>query len=596
MKYMYRIFFFTIIAFVFSPSLSLWAQSGKKNKAIQQFEKDVEQARQDFHAVGLAVAVIKDGEMVYANGFGLRDQEQQLPVTPNTQFAIGSSSKAFTATTVCKLAEDGKIDLDEPLITYLPDFKLYDEYATEKMTARDLLCHRSGLPRHDLVWYASPKSRKEIFQSLSLLEPTTSFRGLWQYQNLMFMTAGYLVEEVSGKTWEDYTQEHIFDPLGMKTANFSVDNMQKQAEYSLPYSYDWKSGKTEKMDFRNIDAIGPAGSINASVEEMSHWVIMQLAKGKYGDEQIIGESYLQQTHTPHMVIPGGVSDEVFYRSYGLGWMITSYRNHLRVYHGGNIDGFSADVTLFPRDSIGVVVLVNQNGSPLTGVVRNLAADLWLDLEKIDWRERILSDLKKQQEAAEEAVTEEDPNRKMDTKPSHALADYAGKYVHEAYGENEIYLDNDTLKLKMVGQEIPLSHYHYDVFQMETPLGKMKLSFDYDDRGNIHQVSVPLEAGVDDIVFTKVPEIEELDEASLELYAGDYELMGQVGKVFVKDGSLHLFVAGQPEYTLEALGDHQFALKGMDGFTMTFKFEDGKEKAQSLVSSQPNGTFTMKRKE
>ena len=223
--------------------------------------------------------------------------KKKFPQTPKTLFAIGSSSKAFTAATVVQLADDDKLDLDEPIRKYLPDFELYDEGATKEMTPRDLLCHNSGLPRHDFVWYGSDKSRKDLYKTLKYLEPTASFRQTWQYQNLMFMTAGYLVEQISEMSWEDFTQKRILDPLGMNASNFSVSKMEKAENAALPYRE--KDGEFIKMPYRNIDAIGPAGSINSNAEDMSKWVIMQLNGGKYGEETVVSANGLgtnAQTH------------------------------------------------------------------------------------------------------------------------------------------------------------------------------------------------------------------------------------------------------------------------------------------------------------
>ena len=561
----------------------------------EKLDAYIEGAMEDWQVPGLGLAVVYKDQVILAKGYGLRNVEEKLPVTEKTLFAIGSSSKAFTATALCKMAQDGLIDLDEPLKTYLPDFALKDEYASQHLTPRDLLCHRSGLPRHDLVWYGSPLGREELFETLKYLEPSASFREVWQYQNLMFMTAGYLVEEVTGETWEQYIQHKFFNPLEMNSANTSVQDSESESDYATGYIL--KEDKVESMSFRNIDAIGPAGSINASPEEMAHWVSMQLNGGTYEGEEVIGSAYLSQTHTPHMVVPGRASEEVFYTSYGLGWFLTSYRGKLRVSHGGNIDGFSAEVCLYPQDSIGMVLLTNMNGTGINAVIRNVIADELMGLEFIDWNKKVRKEIE-EAEAAQEEKEEEDLAQKKGTRPTFDLADYRGRYTHPAYGEVEILDDGDKLQLMyhVFREPMDLTHYHYDVFQLAFSGQKLKFQFHTNLDGEIESLSGVLQQGVDPILFEKKPVFEALTEEQLEIYVGEYVLSGMTATVSIKEGTLMLFVPGQPEYSLYSLGDHTFKLMDLEGFKAIFKVGEGQEKASAMVSAQPNGSFTFTRKE
>lgn len=276
----------------------------------------VEQVMKDWHVPGLAVAIVKDGQVVYAKGFGYRDVKKELKVTPDTLFAIGSCSKAFTATALAILAGEGKLDWDKSVRDYLPDFRLHDAYATAQLRPRDLVTHQSGLPRHDLIWYGSPLSRKELFDRLHHLEPSKPLHAKYQYNNLMFMTAGVLIERISGSTWEEFVRRRILDPLGMKTSTFSVNDSQKTSNFSLPYQE--QKGEVKEIPFRNIDAIGPAGSINSSVNEMTRWLLVQLGKGKFEGRQVIPEKNLGEVHAPQIVAGGDLKyDESFYSSYAM---------------------------------------------------------------------------------------------------------------------------------------------------------------------------------------------------------------------------------------------------------------------------------------
>src|SRR5262249_54041579 len=372
------------------------AQNGAVPASLNGFDGFVEQVMKDWHVPGIAVAIVKDGHVVYAKGYGYRDVKKGLKVTPDTLFAIGSCSKSFTATSLAMLVGEGKLDWDKPVRDYMPDFRLYDGYATTQLRPRDLVTHQSGLPRHDMVWYGSPLSRKEIFERLRYLEPSQPLHAKFQYNNMMFMTAGVLVERISGATWEDFVRKKILDPLEMKTSNFSVNDSRKAADFSLPYGE--VKDEIKEIPFRNIDAIGPAGSINSGVNEMSRWLLMQLGKGKFNGRQIVSEKGLAETHTPQIVAGGDLKyDESFYSSYAMGWAVTSYRGHPALSHGGGIDGFTSQVRFLPKDQLGVVVLTNSS-SPASGLIAANAVDRALGLSEAPWAQRAKDDAAKAREA------------------------------------------------------------------------------------------------------------------------------------------------------------------------------------------------------
>jgi CubicO group peptidase (beta-lactamase class C family) len=258
-KFSHSIRLLIAIGLLFQPLLS---NAQKKNNPLKGFDKFVESALKDWNVPGAGIAIVKDGEVILVKGYGYADVAKKRKADKKTLFAIGSSSKAFTAASVMQLVDEKKLDLNKSVISYLPNFKLYDDYATKNITPRDLLSHRSGLPRHDLVWYGSKDSREGLYNRLRYLEPTAELRETWQYQNLMYMTAGYLVGQIEKESWEETVKRKIFMPLGMNATNFSVEDSKKVKNHALPYNE--KEGQLEKIDFRNIDAIGPAGSINSN--------------------------------------------------------------------------------------------------------------------------------------------------------------------------------------------------------------------------------------------------------------------------------------------------------------------------------------------
>lgn len=477
-------------------------------QALQGFDRFAAAAMAELKVPGLAVAVVKDGKLVYAQGFGYRDLAAKLPVTPETVFGIGSCSKAFTATTMGILVDEGKLDWDKPVRAYLPDFVLSDPVASERLTPRDLISHRTGLPRHDNVWIRTPFSRRELYERLRFLEFSRDIRQIYQYNNLMVMTAGYLVGAVAGSSWEDFAKSRILDPLGMTATSFSTDISQKAADFSK--SYTLVKDVVDEFPFYNADALGPAGSINSTVLEMARWMILNLSKGKHGeglDKTLISERQLAQIQSPQTVVPDIPRySELFYASYGMGWRVTSYRGHPLVSHGGAIMGFSAQVSLLPRDGIGVVLLNNLEDTSLNGPLAYNVLDRLLGLEPVDWLQRVRDDAARAVAAAEKAKAERDKDRKPGTTPSHALGDYSGIYEHPAYGTIMVSLDGDGLKVEYHQRIFVLDHYHYEVFRMRNDWmgAEYKVEFDTGLKGDIVSLSVPFEPTVKDIIFARKP--------------------------------------------------------------------------------------------
>jgi CubicO group peptidase (beta-lactamase class C family) len=567
-----------------------------KKPDLKGFPEQVSKLLTDWKVPGLAVSIIKDGKVIFAEGFGYRDVRENLKVTPHTLFAIGSCTKAFTATAMGLLVDEGKVEWDKPVRDYLPTFKLQDVVASERMTPRDLLTHRSGLPRHELVWYGSPASRKEIFDRLQYLEPSKDFRAVFQYQNMMFMTAGYLVGEVSGMSWEAFIQKRFFEPLEMKESNVSVNDSQNAPDFALPYQE--KNDKVEPIPFRNIDTIAPAGSINSNVLDMANWVLMNLNKGKFKDKPIVSEAALAQIHSPQVVMPSPIQyDEILYPSYGMGWAIVPYRGHLLLEHGGGIDGFIAMVAFLPRDNMGAVILSNSGSTPLPSIVLYHIIDRMMGLSPIDWSKRIKDQMDKAKAEAEKAKKEPDKDRKTDTKPSHPLQEYAGDYENPGYGTISVVKDGDQLKAKFNSFDLPLSHYHYDTFELFNELydQKQKLSFQTDPKGNIGSFSIQFESTVKDIVFIRAPEKAMMEKSFLEKFVGQYEYPGMVVTIALKgEKTLTATVPGQPEYELVPYRGTEFNLKGFQGFSVEFKLDDTGKSVEATFK-QPGATTVFKRK-
>ena len=573
------------------------SESSKTHTQLDGFHDFVQTIIEKWKVPGAAVAIVRDNEVIFAEGIGLRDVEQHVEMTPQTLMPIGSCTKAFTTAAMALLVDAGKLDWDTPVRHYLPTFKLYDAVATERLTPRDLVTHRSGLPRHDMMWYNNDCTRQKLFDRLQYLEPSKDIRTTWQYQNLMYMTAGYLVGEIAQQSWEDFVQQQIFDRMDMKTSNFSVIASQQTPDFALPYSK--KKDEAQRIPFYEDKwAVAPAGAIVSSVAEMSHWLLLHLNNGTYGDTRIVSKGQIDELHAPQIVVPATFKfAEVPMTAYALGWQVGPYRGHMRLEHGGNIDGFSALTTLLPDDNIGIVVLTNLSGNPVPGIVTMNAIDRLLGMEAVDWNDRFTYYYNEIEVAAEKGKEKTASDRVPDTHPSHALTDYVGEYKHPGYGTMSVDLENEELQATFHAMVFPLKHYHYDVFECNAERFDvvLKLSFATGVKGDIESLSIPLEPEVKDIVFKRMPRKNMLEKSFLEQFTGEYEVMSITIVVALKnEHTLSVTVPQQPVYELEPYKGTAFRFKGLSGYSIEFK-RNADGTVTEAEFEQPFGVVTAKKK-
>lgn len=558
----------------------------------------------EWDAPGVSIAVVEKNKVIYAGGFGFRDYEKKLPVTENTLFAIGSCTKAFTASILGMLEKEGKLSLDKPVRDYLPELKFQNDYTNKHITLRDMMCHRSGLPRHDYSWYGSTATRAELLERIQYQEPSAELRQTYQYNNFMFLAQGMVIEKLTGKSWEQNMKERFFDPLGMKNTITSVTDMEKSADRSLAYSSENKTIKA--IPYRNIDAIGPAGSVNSSAKDMANWLITWINDGKFNEKEIIPPGYRSQAMTAQIAtggLPGKENPDLHMSGYGLAWGMSSYRGHYRVEHGGGIDGFISSTCFFPSDSIGIFVVSNQ-GTPTTSI-RNFIADRMLKLSYRNWGKTQLADKIKNDSLAKTLPNKDSLNRKPGTRPSHEFSEYAGIYENKGYGQVKIFLETDTLWIDYneagLRTKNYLQHYHFDVFRIRSIEEKednkdaTKLRFALDNSGEIISLEVKMEPAVKDIVFEKLPPSIEVGKNDLQKYAGDYDLEGTNVKVYMRgEKTLMVLIPGQPDYELAPTKPNEFDLTIAKGYSVKFDVnEKGEVTALSFV--QPEGIFKATRK-
>ncbi len=468
----------------------------------QKIRAQIQSTLKTWEVPGAAVGIVKDGRVVFLEGFGDRDLEKRLPVTPQTRFILGSTTKAFTALSVGLLAVEKKLDWDRPVSDYVPEFRLMDEYASLHATPRDLASHRTGLPRHDFVWVNSTQDLPGLVRSLRFLEPSRELRADFQYNNLMYMTLGYLVERVSGLPWDDFVRDRIFRPLGMTDSGCTIPEYTAAAEYAISY-------KREKDGFFALPFPRPeeklmygaraSGSINSTAADMAKWILEHLAAYEPGIKTVFPADLLREMHTPQVPVPQppGAKDVVLLPAYGLGWMADIYRKEWRVQHGGSTLGYNSFVSFFPQAKVGLVVLINID-SPAINILANGITDLALGLAPFDWSQRY----EERRKARNEAETKEP--RVAGTSPAHKLEDYAAEYSHPAYGTLKVKFEAGRLAVETHGFSSPLEHWHFETFRVSQGelLGK-KLNFRTNELGQIASVTAKLEPAVTEIVFERM---------------------------------------------------------------------------------------------
>ncbi len=465
------------------------AQTGK----LEVLEKYIEKTRQDWNIPGLAVAIVKDDNIIFAKGFGVRTLGESAKVDENTLFAVASNSKAFTTTLLAMQVDAGLLAWDDPVINYLPDFQMYDPYVTRTLTIRDLVTHRGGLPTYggDHLWIGHNLSRAEILRRMRYLAPTAPFRSKYQYQNLMFLVAGELSAKVAGKSWDDLMSERIFQPLGMTRANTSVRNLPETDNVASPHEY--VKGTLTAIPYDNLDNVAPAAAVNASVNDMAQWMRFNLNKGKVNGEALVSESQMRELHSMHMPVPVSSYAEKFYQrqfsGYGLGWFLSDYQGIKLVGHGGGMSGMISLQTLVPSEGLGIMVVTNFAPSSPTRAITHRILDVLLEIGERDWSAEMLNARENLKQSAAESEEKIQSGQQKGTKPSLPLATFAGTYHNDLSGSVVLSLKNDKLWFEYnVRHRGYLEHWHYNTFRItwDNPIydmpAKSFISFYLDEGG------------------------------------------------------------------------------------------------------------------
>lgn len=505
----------TVLAILISLPVLAQVASGP----LDGLDAYIEEAMTRWEVPGVSVAIVKDQEVVYAKGFGVRDLETGGEVDADTLFAIGSNTKAFTATAMGLLVTDGKISWDDPVLHHMPEFQMFDPLVTRKITVRDLLCHRSGLGTFagDLTWFGSIYNRSEAMYRARFLEPTFDFRTGFGYSNLMFLVAGEIIPRVTETSWDKFIDQRLFSPLGMDRSNTSIAELETMANVAIPHTR--VGGKIGPIPHDDIDNMAPAGAINSSANDMAKWLLLQTGSGVLDGKQIVDSAVIDETRKPHNLQQ--VSERAkelnpwtHFSAYGLGWSLSDYRGRLVVAHGGGLPGMVSSVAMLPEENLGVVVLTNFDLHGLRQSVVNHVIDAFIGADAIDWDDRYFEIIQTILDAREQAKTARDEARVTGTTSSHPLESYVGRYANTVYGEAEITLKDDVLTLDPKAHPAvsgKLEHWQFDTFlcTWTDPFWDQSLVyFELDDAGEVSRFRFTVRPDVLDTleyVFVRQPE-------------------------------------------------------------------------------------------
>ena len=589
------------LALAFVINLQAQNQEREISRKLRGFDSYMEKVLKDWNAPGIGVGIVEKDRLVFARGYGYRDYEKKLPFTSSTLCPIASNTKLFTAVAAGLLVEEGKVTWDKPVRESVPSIRFFNDELNNTVTLRDMLAHRTGITRHDMIWYKADFTRQELYERLKFLEPREPLRVTFLYNNMMYAAAGYIIELQSGRTWEAFVQERIFAPLAMNNTVYTIADMLKQPDCGVPF--------TEKRDtteiyqipyYEEMAGVAPAGAIISNIQDMSHWLIALMNEGKYSGKQVLPPSVLKATLEPAIALPNTLGEtrgfwELMNSAYGMARWTASYRGHLLTYHGGDIDGFHSQVSLMPQERIGVIVFViGDHCASLYNIVSYNVYERLLGIDQTPWSERWLDIRLKGKKAGKEARAKAGAERIPDTKPSHALTDYAGEYEHPAYGILKIGFTDGQLQFDFHKIQFPMTHFHYERF--DTPdderYGKWSVNFVTNPQGDVDKAVMSLDEA--EATFTRKPE--SLDPSLLQQLAGTYETATGFKFQVVrkeKDNSLYFVVPGQPDEKLIHYKGLKFRMQEFSDLVLEFVEENGQIKA--LKQRDPSGEYVFTRK-
>lgn len=455
--------------------LAVWANPTLADPPV--FGKAVDtaaaDARKAFDVPGVAVVVVRNGEVIHLKGYGDRvlaaDGKKAEPVTPDTLFPLASCTKAFTSAAIAALVDDGKMDWDDRVRRHLPTFRLSDEVADKLVSVRDLLCHRSGIAPHDLLWYRAPWDLDETVRRIQLLPLSLPFRGGYQYSSVTVLAAGKAAGNRYGAGWDELVMDKLTKPIGMKAVAFTTKQAKGFPDRASGYKGATDGKGVELMPEYEMTEPNPAGSMFTTPRDYAHWLLFHLNDGKVGTEQVVSAKQLGETKQPHTPIrlEGAAKRQhpgVKQMTYGMGWVVYDYRGELVVAHGGLIDGFRVLTVLLPEHKAGFAIFANRHQTKLNLALGNTLTDLLAGLSAKEWNAEFR---KIDQQEAEDKKAEREArakDRKSDQLPTRPANELTGKYVSGIYGDSELSL-GDKPEWRFSTFKVPLEHWQGNAYRV-----------------------------------------------------------------------------------------------------------------------------------
>jgi CubicO group peptidase (beta-lactamase class C family) len=455
-----------------AAALALTASTVQAQFRPNAFDAYVVRGLAALRTPGAAIAVVRDGRVVFAKGYGVRALSDTGRVDAHTLFQIASNTKAFTSAALAILADEGKLAWDDPVTRFLPGFALYDPYVTRELTVRDLVTHRSGLGlgAGDLLWFHSTYSRPEITYRIRFAKPASSFRSAYAYDNVLYIVAGEIVPAVAGLTWDDFVTRRIFAPLGMTETGTTIAYFTSSHNAAAPHAVE--RGTLQIVPVDSVDNTAPAGGIVSNVTDLAKWLICRLDSGRYAGGRLFSERQAREMWSGQTILP--IADpqpplgalRPSFAEYGLGWRLRDYRGRKLVTHTGGLAGMSSQITLVPAERLGIVILTNSESDLMAALSYRLLDDFLGADPRTDWVAAFLRAAQLDRAQADSTVRANRAARDSLSSPSLSLERYAGRYHDELYGDAAIALEGGHLVLRFgrspafVGD---LEHWQYDTF-------------------------------------------------------------------------------------------------------------------------------------
>jgi CubicO group peptidase (beta-lactamase class C family) len=593
------------LCFLFLPAAA-YAQekapspaSAASEAALADFDAYMAETIRQWDVPGVAVSIVKDGRIVLAKGYGVRDPVTGQPMTKDTIFTIASSTKPFTTFSAGLLVDEGKINFDAPVSTYLKGFAMRDPAATAGLTLRDMFSHRSGLASHAAVyWHNYALTREELLARLAYLDSSQPLRAKFQYNNIMYMLAGLVVQRVAGTEWETFTTQRIFQPLEMDRTFFGYERA--LADPNHIGGREMLDGKQVNVPLlRNMTIRNPTGGIYTNAEDLANWMLVHLDEGRFKNRQIIQPATLADLHRTHMPTGATARDSEYVPvGYGMGWFIDIYRGRQFVHHGGNLPGVSTMVALLPSERLGVTVLVNQGESGLRDALTRSIIDRFLGATGKDWLGEGLARQRAREASQTTAGESRGGSRVEGTQPSQKLGNYAGTYRHPGYSPLTVELKNGRLVGLYNNDISTFSHRHYDVFvadtrDLESNWLDAQIQFVSDLDGRVSGVRIPFEPSLPPILFERQPDPKLTDPAYLRRLTGTYDFRGRKATVALAGKRLSLSIAGgAPAALLPSLGGEYVHEQRRDS-QIGFRIDTGGRVAAMLIADS-TGVYEAKR--